>query len=123
MKILHTTIRVADLDRSLEFYNALLGVEPRARFKAGPNEIAFIGDGEAALELIEGPEGSGSYSLLSIGVACEDVEARLAQLQAEGFETTPLIRPNPNVCFFFVTDPDGLQVQCSNEYTEGRFVK
>ena len=39
------------------------------------------------------------------------MEAKREEMIAAGFEVTPMITPMPNVKFFFVKDPAGVNVQ------------
>ena len=46
MKFCWTTIRVNNLEKSLKFYQEIVGLMVDRRFKAGQDlEIAFLGDG------------------------------------------------------------------------------
>lgn len=113
MKMLWTTINVMDLDKSLAFYRDIFGVDPNRRFKPAPGiEIAFLGEGEVQLELIQSdnfPEGI--YRGLSIGFNVDSVDEKKAELEEKGYETTPIESPNPHLKFFFIKDPDGVSVQ------------
>lgn len=113
MKMLWTTVNVTDLDKSLAFYKDIFGAEPNRRFQPAPGlEIAFLGDGEAQLELIQNdnfPEGL--YRGLSLGFDVESVDEKKAELEEKGYETSPVESPNPHVKFFFTKDPDGVSIQ------------
>lgn len=127
MRILHTMLRVGDLDRSLRFYTEVLGMKllRRADYPDGRFTLAFVGycdeaDG-AVLELTHnwpGQEGfSGDYQLgtafghLAIGV--EDIRATCEALRAKGVKITR--EPGPmqhgSTVIAFVEDPDGYKVE------------
>lgn len=113
MKFLWTTFNVKDLDETLGFFKAVCGAEPVKRFPAGPDrEIAFIVEGETKIEFIadraKTPE---KISGVSIGIAVDDAEAKKIELEQAGFTATPVISPNPDLRFFFVKDPNGINVQ------------
>ena len=113
MKFLWTTIHVSDLDRSIAFYSGLLDLPVVERFFGNGNEIAMLGDADGThLELLckpGRPETVGQG--VSVGFAFPDIVAMGEKLTAAGCTVSPIIQPNPNVKFRFVSDPDGYQVQ------------
>lgn len=113
MKILWTTINVNDLDESLEFYDAVLGVKNVNRFPAGPDrEIAMIGDGEAKLEMIcDHKREVERVHGVSMGYPVADLDVKRAELLAAGYEPSEIISPNPHIHFFFLQDPNGINIQ------------
>ena len=48
---------------------------------------------------------------LSIGFQTEDAAAKREELIAMGMDATPMVSPNPQVQFFFVKDPAGVNIQ------------
>ena len=77
-----------------------------ARYFLSPEE------GETAVEIIDDPKAANAGSEhLSIGFQTDDVLKKREELAAKGLEVSPVIRPNPQVQFFFVKDPAGLSVQ------------
>lgn len=112
MKISWTTFKVADLKRSVEFYNEILGLPIVNEIKAGPKHIIFLGDEGSEIELIEGegvPSNPGEG--VSVGIVFENAEALAEKLKGLGKEVIGPISPNPNLKFFFVSDPDGYTIQ------------
>lgn len=114
MKFLWTTLRVSDLDRSIAFYQDVLGLPVQERFQGGPNQIAMLGDAEGTkLELLCGPapmpEAPGKG--ISIGFAPEDIAAVLKRLADKGHEVPQPVSTNPTMKFYFLHDPDGYGVQ------------
>lgn len=115
-------IRVAELNRSLEFYTKLFGLEEVSRgdnAKIGGGTYVLLKDprSNAKLELNWYPDGSAyapSYSpgegLDHISFRVEDVPKTLERLSRHGIEaipTSPAIRePDPGVMVAFVKDPD-----------------
>lgn len=107
MKFLWTTLYVNDLDRSLSFYRDFLKL-PLLRRMEAPMKIAFLGEGDTAIELIEGA--ACPAESISLGFAVSDLEDLHASLQ-DKHALSEIIRPNAQVGFFFLTDPDGYRIQ------------
>ncbi|MDP2316341.1 MAG: lactoylglutathione lyase [Pseudomonadota bacterium] len=123
MRLLHTMVRVRDLDRSLDFYTRLLGMRllRKSDYPSGRFTLAFVGyEDEAAgavLELTHNWDQAEPYTLgdawghLAIGV--DDIYATCAALAAEG---VPVPRPpgpmkHGSTVIAFVEDPDGRKVE------------
>ena len=105
----HVTVRVRDVEKSVRFYEEFAGLHVTRRLPTGPVFLS-AGEGECSMELIQSDvtyAGSG----ISVGFHVDDVDAQREKLLAAGYEPTPITSPNPSVRFFFVNDPDGLQVQ------------
>src|SRR5438067_1370055 len=118
MRILHTMIRVGDLDRSLAFYTDVLGMKllRKKDYPTGEFTLAFIGyadeDSSAVIELTHN-WGKTSYTLgdafghIAIGV--DDAYAACARIREKGGKVTR--EPGPmkhgTTVIAFVEDPDG----------------
>lgn len=132
-RLLHTMLRVGDLDRSLHFYIGTLGMRllRRQEFPQGRFTLAFIGyDEEAAGTVLElthnwdttGYEPGSGYGHLAIQVA--DVYAACDALAAAGVNITRPAGPMKHAAadggeadvIAFVEDPDGYKI----ELIEGR---
>lgn len=120
MSFLWTTIRVKDLEESIEFYQDIVGLELQRRFEAGPKrEIAFMaagaGKGETEIELIDDQDDKEESDLgkdISLGFAVTSVSKKMESLKEKGIEIEEgPITPNPQIEFFFVLDPNGLRIQ------------
>jgi len=113
MKMVHVTIRTKCMEESIKFYEEVVGLKIQRDLRPMGGAIVFMAEneGETQVELIENPEEAYSGAGLSIGFACEDVEGKRETLIEKGFEVTPIISPNPRTKFFFVNDPNGVQVQ------------
>ena len=113
MKFKWATFKVADLEKSLRFYNGILGIGIAMQFGTPEHQIVMLGDAEKTMiELICEPgaeiiTGDG----VSIGLEIDDMEALLAKLQENGYAISPPMSPNPAMTFYFVNDPDGYTVQ------------
>lgn len=112
MKFLWTTIHVKNLEESIAFYSDLLDLKVVRRFAAGPDvEIAFLGNGtddETLVELLVNSKDSAvNFSeFISIGFAVDSLDAMRETLKSKGI---PVHGVTPR--FFFIKDPNGLNVQ------------
>src|ERR1044072_724756 len=119
MKLVHTCVRVRDIDASLRFYEAL-GFERRGRlqFDSAYNiYLGLPGDGDT-LEVTVTPGQDEPYDLGSgyghVALAVEDLDGLLERLAADGIEPekppyAPGGREEYRICF--VADPDGYRVE------------
>jgi lactoylglutathione lyase len=122
MRILHTMLRVGDLDRSIDFYTRVLGMQLRSRqdYPEGRFTLAFLGYADAP----EGAElelthnwGIERYELGSafghVAVAVEDAAAACAKVKALGGKVTREAGPmkHGSTVIAFVEDPDGYKIE------------
>jgi len=114
MKFCWCTLSVKNLDKSINFYQDIVGLPLGRRFPAGPGvEICFMGEGETKLELVceqkySIPTGVG----VSLGFEVKSVEDMLDFLKEREIEpSSGPFQPNPHIKFFFIEDPDGYSVQ------------
>lgn len=122
MRILHTMLRVGDLDRSIDFYTQVLGMKllRRNEYPEGKFTLAFIGyqdekDG-AVLELthnwgVENYDLGTAYGHIAIEVAdahhaCEEVRQRGGTVTREA---APM--KHGTTVIAFVADPDGYKIE------------
>lgn len=122
MRLLHTMIRVGNLDRSIAFYTDVLGMTllRRKDYPDGRFTLAFVGYGpeeeEAAIELTHNWD-TESYDLGTgyghIALAVEDVYAACDRIRAKGGVITR--EPGPmkhgSTILAFVQDPDGYKIE------------
>jgi len=122
MRLLHTMIRVTDLDASLHFYCDLLGMTllRRKDYPAGRFTLAFVGYGsekeQSVIELTYNWDthqydlGTG-FGHLAIGVS--DVYATCDELRRQG--VTVVREPGPmrygGADIAFVEDPSGYRIE------------
>lgn len=121
MKYLWTTLQVSDLEQSIAFYRDVVGLELENRFAGGMNiEIAFMKspDSETKIELIQSGrfERTAPLQGISMGFSVEDLDAKREELLTKGYAPTGITRPNPYTAFFFISDPDGMEVQFVVEF-------
>lgn len=115
MKFCWSTLRVANLEESLKFYQEIVGLKLVNRFSAGSGaEIAFLGEEETKIELI--CDGSGAQvncgTDISWGFEVESVDEFMTFLKGKGIpiQSGPF-QPNPHTKFFFIKDPNGFKLQ------------
>ena len=122
MRLLHTMLRVGDLQRSIRFYSEVLGMK-LLRTTDRPEQkysLAFVGyDDEqraSVLELtynygVERYEMGGAFGHIAIGVP--DVKAACDRVRAAGGKVTR--EPGPvkggTSVIAFVEDPDGYKIE------------
>ena len=114
MKFLWTTLTVSNMEKSLQFYQVILGLSLKNRMTSPGMQLAFLGDGETQVELIEQAKKSpaGLQAPISMGFQVPDLDATMAMVKAKGvaIESGPF-QPNPGIRFFYVRDPDGMHIQ------------
>ena len=123
MRILHTMLRVGDLDRSIAFYTQVLGMtllrrseNPQYRYT-----LAFLGfeggnPGQAEIELthnwgVTQYEMGSAYGHIAIGVP--DAYAACERIRQAGGAITREAGPvkGGSTVIAFVTDPDGYKIE------------
>jgi lactoylglutathione lyase len=122
MRILHTMLRVGDLERSLAFYTGVLGMKllRRREYPEGKFTLAFVGyrpeTEEAALELTHNWETS-SYEIGTgyghVALEVEDAYASCAEIKRKGGVVVREAGPmkHGTTVIAFVQDPDGYRIE------------
>jgi len=121
-RFLHTMLRVGDLERSVGFYTALLGMKELRRRDVpdGKYTLAFVGygdeDHEAVIELTynygtESYEQGTAFGHLAVGVP--DVAAACEAVRTGGGKVTREAGPVKfgTTVIAFVEDPDGYKIE------------
>lgn len=122
MRLLHTMLRVGDLQRSIDFYTRLMGMT-LLRTTERPDQkysLAFVGYGgnpdQAEIELTHN-HGVYSYELGTayghIALGVPDVAALCEAIRAGGGNITREAGPvkGGTTVIAFVTDPDGYKIE------------
>lgn len=122
MRILHTMLRVAQLERSLAFYTEVLGMQllRRQDYPEGRFTLAFVGydseDNSAVIELTwnwdtDHYDLGTAYGHIAIGV--DDIHAVCNEVRSKGGAVVR--EPGPmkhgTTVIAFVTDPDGYKIE------------
>lgn len=126
MRLLHTMLRVGNLQRSIDFYTQALGMK-LLRTTDRPEQqytLAFLGYGSnpehAEIELtynygVDSYELGSAYGHIAIGVdsaaaVCEAVRAKTAELGGAVTREAGPIKGGSTI-IAFITDPDGYKVE------------
>ena len=122
MRILHTMLRVGDLNRSIDFYTQVLGMTllRRKDYPEGRFTLAFVGYGDeskqAAIELTHNWD-TDAYELGTgyghIALEVDDVYQACAEIKERGGhilrEASPMNAGTTIIAF--VADPDGYPIE------------
>ncbi|ADN76205.1 lactoylglutathione lyase [Ferrimonas balearica DSM 9799] len=122
-QVLHTMLRVGDLDRSIQFYTDVLGM---TLLRQSTNDeykytLAFVGygeekDGHAVIELtynwgVENYEMGTAFGHIALGF--EDIYSACDKIRAAGGNITrepgPVLGGSTHIAF--VEDPDGYKIE------------
>jgi lactoylglutathione lyase len=122
MRLLHTMLRVGDMDRSIAFYTEVLGMTllRRKDYPDGQFTLAFVGYGNEAensvIELtynwgVDSYELGTGYGHIALEVedvykACEDIRSRGGKITRE-----PGPMKHGTSILAFVEDPDGYKIE------------
>lgn len=121
MRILHTMLRVGDLDRAIAFYTEVLGMKLLRRndYPDGKYTLAFVGYGEesegAVLELTYN-WGVSSYDIGTgyghVAIQVDDIRQACDGVAAKGGKITygPALHGG-KTWIAFVADPDGYKIE------------
>jgi lactoylglutathione lyase len=122
-RMLHTMIRVRDLEKSLDFYTRQLGMKVLRRkdYPGGRFTLAFIGYGgeedHTVLELTHNWDRDEPYEIGSgyghVAIGVPDIYGLCAELEKDGVKVPR--QPGPmqhgDTIIAFLEDPDGYKVE------------
>ena len=122
MRILHTMLRVGDLEKSLAFYTEMLGMKLLRRndYPEGKFTLAFVGyddeERSAVIELthnwgVDRYELGNAYGHIAIEV--EDAHAACENIKSRGGKVVRDAGPmkHGSTVIAFVEDPDGYKIE------------
>lgn len=122
MRILHTMLRVTNIDESINFYSTIFGMEllRKTDFPDGKFTLAFLGYGDEStntvLELTHNWE-TDSYEMGNayghIAIAVDDAYKACDEISAKGGEVVRPAGPmmHGTTVIAFVKDPDGYMIE------------
>jgi lactoylglutathione lyase len=122
MRILHTMLRVGNLERSIAFYTGVLGMRllRKRDFPEGQFTLAFVGYGDesdsAVIELTYN-WGVDRYELGTayghVAIAVDDAKAACDEVRARGGKVVREAGPmkHGTSVIAFVEDPDGYKIE------------
>ena len=126
MRLLHTMLRVGDLQRAIDFYTGVLGMQllRKTERPAQKYSLAFLGYGtnpeHAEIELtynhgVDAYELGSAYGHIAIGVpdvaaTCTSVRERAAALGGAITREPGPVQGGSTV-IAFITDPDGYKIE------------
>ena len=123
MRILHTMIRVLDLEKSIDFYTRQLGMTllRRKDYPTGEFTLAFVGYGDegdnAVIELTHNWKQTEPYSIGTgfghLAIAVADIHATCDRLAADGVKIPrpPGPMKHGGSVIAFIEDPDGYKIE------------
>lgn len=117
-KLLHTRMRVSDMDQTIAFYRDVLGLEVLERHTSPRgSHLAFLAvpNSEELIELCSFPP-SGPVKvqedLVHLAFEVEDLDDTVAQLAAQGVKITDgPTRSSSGSRFLFIDAPDGYEIE------------
>ncbi len=128
MRILHTMLRVGDLDRSLAFYTEVLGMRELRRqdYPGGRFTLAFVGYGleseGAVLELTHNWD-TPAYEIGNgfghVAIEVPDAYAACEQIRKRGGKVVREAGPmkHSTTVIAFIEDPDGYKIELIQKKT------
>lgn len=121
MKCSWITLHVSDLEKSLQFYQGILGMNIDNELVTPDHKIVMLGNEEdAKIELLyhfnnNHRDVKETHSSFSIGITTNDLDNLIKKLQDNGYKPRGPITPTPHITFYFVEDPDGFIIQLFKE--------
>jgi lactoylglutathione lyase len=122
-RLLHTMLRVRDLDASLDFYTRLLGMKllRKRDYPSGKFTLAFVGygdeDSNTVIELTHNWDQKDPYALGTafghLAIAVPDVYKTCERLAAAGVKIPRPAGPmaHGGSVIAFIEDPDGYRIE------------
>ena len=116
MRLLHTMIRVKDLDATLDFYQNFIGLKEVNRKPIGDEAtLVFLADADENyhIELTHNHDGR-DYDLGNqfghLAFATDDLDAVIAKVEQHGW---PYRRSRPELTskYIFIKDPNGYDIE------------
>lgn len=118
-KLLHTRMRVNDIERSVKFYQEALGLEASRRFISPRGaQLVFLKTpgSEEEIELCQMPAGTEPVvvqaDLMHLAFGVEDLDVFAAQLQKKGFALSDgPTKTGSGSVIAFIDAPEGYEIE------------
>ena len=122
-RLLHTMIRVMDMDKSIDFYTRILGMKllRRQDYEGGRFTLSFVGYGDeesdTVVELTHNWDQTEPYDMGNafghLAIAVPDAYAVCEALEKEGVSVPRPAGPmkGGNRVIAFIEDPDGYKIE------------
>jgi lactoylglutathione lyase len=118
MYLHHSGIKSADINKSIDFYTRILGLEILEKIDLVGRSFYFIGNDRTRIEIEQANPGDEmilvdkGFGLYHLAFAVENIEELAARLKRESvrFIMEPVqLRPDRKIAF--IEDPDGVRIQ------------
>ncbi|KOO05251.1 VOC family protein [Vibrio nereis] len=120
-KMIHTMIRVSDLERSVKFYRDALELEIKDQYVFDGFSLTYLANKETGfeLELTHNHDQSEPYDLGNgyghLAVSVSDIESAHQRIKSLGIEAGDIKafdhQQKHLATFFFIMDPDGYKIE------------
>lgn len=120
-KMIHTMIRVSDLERSVKFYRDALELDIKDQYVFDGFSLTYLANKETGfeLELTHNHDQSEPYELGNgyghLAVSVDDIESTHQRIKNLGIEAGDIKtfdhQQKHLATFFFITDPDGYKIE------------
>jgi len=130
MKMIHSMIRVKDLDRSVDFYGKSLRMSIAQRLDFDGFTLVYLrsDEGDFELELTHNHGGAKDYDLGDgyghIALSTDDLDGEHARIKEAGVEAGDIKEFHRDgsllARFFFIQDPDGYKIEVLQRH--GRYL-
>lgn len=120
-KVIHSMIRVLDVERSKEFYANAFNLKEKRYLDFDDFALVYLGndenDFELELTLNKGQKEAYSHGngYGHIAVCVDDLDAEHARIKSLGYEPQDVVSFSPGgellAKFFFIKDPDGYEIE------------
>lgn len=116
MNLCWVTLTIDNMEESLKFYRDLLGLKVFSHFNSGGDvEITMLGEADKPkIELLcnKNVKIPNRNAGISIGFEVESLDSAMEYVKSHNVAITKgPFSPNPKIRFFFVKDPNGIDVQ------------
>ncbi len=120
-KVIHSMIRVLDVDRSKEFYEKAFGLIEKRYLDFDDFALVYLGndenDFEIELTLNKGQKDAYTHGngYGHIAVCVDDLDSEHARIKSLGYAPQDVVEFSPGgellAKFFFIKDPDGYEIE------------